>query len=97
MVSPAGEAHGFTNTGSGELRLIAIHGAGPVLDGVARGPGHLLGVDAEGLIRGTRLPSAVGSRPPSSRRCDDTSVIAGTRRGPPTASVMRLVSSREGQ
>ena len=27
VVSPAGEAHGFTNTGSGELRLTAIHGA----------------------------------------------------------------------
>ena len=28
VVSPAGEAHGFTNTGSDELRLTAIHGAG---------------------------------------------------------------------
>ena len=28
VVSPPGEAHGFTNTGSGELRLTAIHGAG---------------------------------------------------------------------
>lgn len=27
VVSPPGEAHGFTNTGSGELRLVAIHGA----------------------------------------------------------------------
>jgi mannose-6-phosphate isomerase-like protein (cupin superfamily) len=27
VVSPSGEAHGFTNTGSGELRLTAIHGA----------------------------------------------------------------------
>jgi len=27
VVSPAGEAHGFTNSGPGELRLIAIHGA----------------------------------------------------------------------
>jgi len=27
VVSPAGEAHGFTNTGSGQLRLTAIHGA----------------------------------------------------------------------
>jgi len=27
VVSPAGEAHGFTNTGTGELRLVAIHGA----------------------------------------------------------------------
>jgi mannose-6-phosphate isomerase-like protein (cupin superfamily) len=27
VVSPPGEAHGFTNTGSGELRLTAIHGA----------------------------------------------------------------------
>ena len=27
VVSPAGEAHGFTNTGTGELRLTAIHGA----------------------------------------------------------------------
>jgi mannose-6-phosphate isomerase-like protein (cupin superfamily) len=26
VVSPAGEAHGFTNTGDGELRLTAIHG-----------------------------------------------------------------------
>jgi mannose-6-phosphate isomerase-like protein (cupin superfamily) len=26
VVSPPGEAHGFTNTGEGELRLIAIHG-----------------------------------------------------------------------
>ena len=26
VVSPAGEAHGFTNTGAGELRLTAIHG-----------------------------------------------------------------------
>jgi mannose-6-phosphate isomerase-like protein (cupin superfamily) len=28
VVSPPGEAHGFTNTGTGELRLTAIHGAG---------------------------------------------------------------------
>jgi mannose-6-phosphate isomerase-like protein (cupin superfamily) len=28
VVSPPGEAHGFINTGEGELRLIAIHGAG---------------------------------------------------------------------
>ena len=28
VISPSGEAHGFTNTGSGELRLVAIHGAG---------------------------------------------------------------------
>jgi len=27
VVSPPGEAHAFTNTGSGELRLTAIHGA----------------------------------------------------------------------
>jgi mannose-6-phosphate isomerase-like protein (cupin superfamily) len=26
VVSPPGEAHGFTNTGQGELRLTAIHG-----------------------------------------------------------------------
>ena len=28
VVSPAGEAHGFTNTGKDQLRLTAIHGAG---------------------------------------------------------------------
>jgi hypothetical protein len=28
VVSPPGEAHGFTNTGDGQLRLTAIHGAG---------------------------------------------------------------------
>jgi mannose-6-phosphate isomerase-like protein (cupin superfamily) len=28
VVSPPGEAHGFRNTGDGELRLVAIHGAG---------------------------------------------------------------------
>jgi mannose-6-phosphate isomerase-like protein (cupin superfamily) len=28
VVSPSGEAHGFTNTGDGELRLTAIHAAG---------------------------------------------------------------------
>ena len=27
VVSPPGEAHGFTNSGEGELRLTAIHGA----------------------------------------------------------------------
>ena len=27
VVSPSGEAHGFVNTGAGELRLVAIHGA----------------------------------------------------------------------
>jgi mannose-6-phosphate isomerase-like protein (cupin superfamily) len=27
VVSPPGEAHGFTNSGTGELRLTAIHGA----------------------------------------------------------------------
>ena len=27
VISPAGEAHGFTNSGDGELRLTAIHGA----------------------------------------------------------------------
>ena len=27
-LSPPGEPHGFTNTGPGELRLTAIHGAG---------------------------------------------------------------------
>ena len=26
VVSPPGEAHGFTNTGDGELRLTSIHG-----------------------------------------------------------------------
>jgi mannose-6-phosphate isomerase-like protein (cupin superfamily) len=28
VVSPSGEAHGFTNTGTSELRLTSIHGAG---------------------------------------------------------------------
>ena len=28
VVSPSGVAHGFMNTGTGELRLTAIHGAG---------------------------------------------------------------------
>ena len=28
VVSPPGEAHGFVNSGTGELRLTAIHGAG---------------------------------------------------------------------
>ena len=28
VVSPPGEAHGFRNSGDGELRLTAIHGAG---------------------------------------------------------------------
>lgn len=28
VVSPPGEAHGFVNSGPGELRLIAIHAAG---------------------------------------------------------------------
>ena len=28
VVAPSGVAHGFTNTGDGELRLTAIHGAG---------------------------------------------------------------------
>jgi mannose-6-phosphate isomerase-like protein (cupin superfamily) len=28
VVSPPGEAHGFVNSGPGELRLVAIHGAG---------------------------------------------------------------------
>jgi mannose-6-phosphate isomerase-like protein (cupin superfamily) len=28
VVSPPGEAHGFVNSGNGELRLTAIHGAG---------------------------------------------------------------------
>ena len=28
VVSPSGEAHGFVNSGDGELRLTAIHGAG---------------------------------------------------------------------
>jgi quercetin dioxygenase-like cupin family protein len=27
VVSPPGEAHGFVNSGTGELRLVAIHGA----------------------------------------------------------------------
>lgn len=27
VISPAGEAHGFKNSGSAELRLVAIHGA----------------------------------------------------------------------
>ena len=27
VVSPSGEAHGFVNSGAGELRLTAIHGA----------------------------------------------------------------------
>jgi mannose-6-phosphate isomerase-like protein (cupin superfamily) len=27
VVSPPGEAHGFTNTGEGRLQLVAIHGA----------------------------------------------------------------------
>jgi mannose-6-phosphate isomerase-like protein (cupin superfamily) len=28
VISPAGEAHAFTNTGTAELRLTSIHGAG---------------------------------------------------------------------
>ena len=28
VISPAGEAHGFVNSGTGELRLTAIHGSG---------------------------------------------------------------------
>ena len=28
VVAPSGVAHGFTNTGDGELRLTAIHGSG---------------------------------------------------------------------
>lgn len=28
VVSPTGEAHGFTNSGEGELRLVAIHASG---------------------------------------------------------------------
>ena len=28
VVSPPGEAHGFTNSGTSELRLVSIHGAG---------------------------------------------------------------------
>lgn len=28
VVSPSGEAHGFTNTGTDELRITSIHGAG---------------------------------------------------------------------
>jgi mannose-6-phosphate isomerase-like protein (cupin superfamily) len=28
VVSPSGVAHGFRNSGTGELRLTAIHGAG---------------------------------------------------------------------
>jgi mannose-6-phosphate isomerase-like protein (cupin superfamily) len=28
VVSPPGESHGFTNSGAGQLRLTAIHGAG---------------------------------------------------------------------
>jgi len=31
VVSPAGEAHGFVNSGTGELRLTAIHGSGRFL------------------------------------------------------------------
>lgn len=27
VVAPAGATHGFGNTGTGELRLVAIHGA----------------------------------------------------------------------
>ena len=27
VVSPAGEPHGFVNSGTGELRLVAVHGA----------------------------------------------------------------------
>ena len=28
VVSPSGEAHGFVNSGTGELRLVSIHAAG---------------------------------------------------------------------
>jgi mannose-6-phosphate isomerase-like protein (cupin superfamily) len=27
VISPTGEAHGFTNTGTGTLRIVSIHGA----------------------------------------------------------------------
>jgi mannose-6-phosphate isomerase-like protein (cupin superfamily) len=38
VVSPPGEAHGFTNTGTGELRLTAIHGAGRFVTEWLAGP-----------------------------------------------------------
>ena len=38
VVSPAGEAHGFVNTGTGELRLTAIHGAGRFVTEWLAGP-----------------------------------------------------------
>ena len=46
VVSPSGVPHGFRNTGTGDLRLTAIHGAGRFDDRVARGRGPRLDVAA---------------------------------------------------
>jgi mannose-6-phosphate isomerase-like protein (cupin superfamily) len=64
VVSPPGEAHGFTNTGSGELRLTAIHGAGR-FDTEWRGPGYM---DLE--TGSDRYASLAGDRPRSHRVAD---------------------------
>jgi quercetin dioxygenase-like cupin family protein len=38
VVGPSNVAHGFTNTGSSELRIVAIHGSGRFITDWLRGP-----------------------------------------------------------
>ena len=63
VVSPPGEAHGFTNTGTGELRLTAIHGAGAVRHRVARRPRPRLDVEARRVAKRRDRSPSVAVRP----------------------------------
>jgi mannose-6-phosphate isomerase-like protein (cupin superfamily) len=56
VVSPPGEAHGFTNTGTGELRLTAIHGSGRF------NTEWLAGVDPTWASKPRTAPTPPGSR-----------------------------------
>ena len=57
VVSPPGEAHGFTNTGPGELRLVADPRRRPVRDRMAGRPGSDLDLPIEGRVIACCRPS----------------------------------------
>ena len=67
VVSPPGEAHGFTNTGAGELRLTAIHGAPRFETEWLAGPDPVW-TSKPGLMGAGRSNDRQGRRSATSRR-----------------------------
>jgi uncharacterized cupin superfamily protein len=89
VVSPSGEAHGFTNTGTGELRLTAIHASGRFNTEWLEGP------DATGRPdrRRSQTPAAARSRRrPSKIGADAASVCSSS----PAEASPRMIAASPG-